>query len=114
MSVITSSRATFGRLSTIQKTVDLPGFSDIPAEIDLSESEIASAVNMYIASDFYITLAETASKGLTRIANDSTRCKYPSGMYQFPIVGLDDKLYIRLQAGSTETDGISYWFIESD
>jgi len=114
MSVITSCRATFGKLSTIQKTVDLPAFDGTPCEIDLSESEIASGINIYIDSDFYMTVSDTAAHGLTRIASDDTRCKYPAGMYQFPIVGLDDKLYIRLQSGAAETDGISYWFVESD
>lgn len=93
--------------STPPVTVDLPISSGTAVKIDLT-GEMTATANVYIAADFYWTIATSDATAATRIASDATRGKLPAGFYNFEVSAVhDDNLYI-LSQGSAVTDGISY------
>lgn len=114
MGQIISARSTCGRITQNQKTIDLPGDSDTPAEIDLNENALSIQIYMGFKADIYATLAEDASEGLTRISSNDSRTWFEEGSAQISIVGQDMKLYVRRVSGSALTGGLTYWFTEAD
>jgi len=114
MGKITECRSTLGRLSTTQVTVDLPKSSGTALEIDLRVNELACAISIYATDPFYWTISETAAAAATRLSSDATRCKFPAGYWQFPIVGNTENLYIISSSDNVVTDGITYTLVEAD
>lgn len=112
MSKLPFGLSTFGKLTTTQATIDLPVSSGTAAEIDVT-GEMNAQITVYVAAEFYWSLADDATAAATRIASDATRMYLPSGLYSFPLIGVTQKLYIRAK-GSAVTDGISYCITEAD
>jgi len=116
MGKIEVSRATLGRLTETQATVDLVSSVTAPVEIDLypTGGDRYVQLSIYVAGEFYYTVSTTASLALTRIGSDTTRRLLPAGFYGFPCVGNStEKVYLR-SSGAAVTDGISYEFVEGD
>jgi len=105
--------STYGRILPVQKTVDLPASSGTPAEIEIANTDYVADVSVYVANDFYWTIADSAANGASRLGSDDTRCLWPAGFFSFPVVGREDNLYIKNSVDSAVTDGISYTFVES-
>ena len=93
-------------------TVDLPGSGGVPAKIETT-GEMVAVANIYVAADFYMTIAKTDAVGATRITSDTTRGKFPAGFYNFEVSALhEDNIYIVSQAVGATTDGIAYCLSE--
>ena len=91
--------------------VDLPISSGTAAKVILT-GEMTASVTVYVTSDFFWTVAKTDASAATRITSDSTRGKFPAGIYEFECSGNhDDNLYL-ISTGAAVTDGISYSFNE--
>ena len=113
MSKIASSRATFGRMTKTQKTIDLPISTGTAAEIDLSGTLYAQ-VYIRVAGDFYWTIADTAAEAATRLGSLDTKCREETGHLQIPCVAnVTEKLYL-ISTGAAISEGISYAYVESD
>jgi len=114
MGEIINSRSTLGRVTEYQKTLTLPGESDTPAEIDLNENPLSIQIFIKFKDDIYITLAEDAASGASRIASNSSRTLLEEGHAEIPIVGQKNKLYIKKVSGAAVAEGLTYWFTEAD
>jgi len=113
MSKISGVESVYGKVSTTQVTEDLPVSSGTALEID-GTGNMTMQIFVYVAANFYWTIAATAAAAVIRIAADTTRCRWPAGFYQLPVSGDDmNKLYI-ISVGAAVTDGISYTLVEAD
>jgi len=93
-------------------TVDLPASGGVPEKIVLT-GEMTASVTLYIAADCFWTVAENDADGATRLSNDATRFKMPSGFLQIDISGCHDyNLYVKSQAVGATVDGIAYAYSE--
>lgn len=93
--------------STPPSTVDLPASSGgTPLKINIA-SKLLAVVSIYVAADFYITVAADDSAAAARLGSNATRGKLPAGFYSFEVAGLNLSIYIISQGGGVP-NGVSY------